>query len=119
MAKEYDELASMRNNLLHGTWFVGYQSSDDPDSAEFYVRKQTATKDGLGLLELPKTANELDELRKRCESVRNLVGAIQDCIPLVGDGSTIARRFKYEKDRWVLKPYWQLPRSQQKRVRTP
>ena len=71
--------------------------------------------DGLGLLDLPKTAEELNALRARCEAVRDQVGAIQDCIPLVGDGSSIERRFKKEGDDWVLKPYWKLPPSQAKR----
>jgi hypothetical protein len=44
LAREYGDLVNMRNNLLHGTWFIGYSSVDDPDAAEFYVRKQTSTR---------------------------------------------------------------------------
>lgn len=117
MGQEYEKLASMRNNLLHGTWFIGYRSAEDPEAEEFYVRKQTATKQGLGLLELPKTAKELDELRQRCELVRDHVGALLDCIPLVGNGSTIVRRFKFAQERWELRPYWQASPSKRERVR--
>jgi hypothetical protein len=119
IAREYNDLVNMRNNLLHGTWFIGYSSTEDPDAAEFYVRKQTSTKDGLGLLDLPKTAEELRALKVRCEAVRDQVGALQDCIPLLGDGSSIERRFKKEGENWVLKPYWKLSASERKRGRKP
>jgi hypothetical protein len=116
IAKDYSDLVSMRNNLLHGTWFVGSISVNDSEAATFRVRKQTSTKDGLGLLELPTTTKELDALKNRCEEVRLLVEPIRDCIPLVGDGSSIERRFTFDGKKWLLKPYWKLPPSQQKRT---
>ena len=34
---EYNELVSLRNTLLHGTWFVGYSSREDPNAENFMV----------------------------------------------------------------------------------
>ena len=31
----YEHLSNMRNNLLHGTWFVGFVSEDDPNAERF------------------------------------------------------------------------------------
>ena len=67
----YDDLANQRNDLLHGTWYVGYVSNDDPDSTEFFIRRFKPTKQGLyPVTKLPKTAGELKDLVKRCELVR-------------------------------------------------
>jgi hypothetical protein len=67
--KQYDYLVNMRNDLLHGTWYIGIgRSGLDPDHVEFHLEKYTTTKDGLKrMLELPRTANELKELTKLCD----------------------------------------------------
>ncbi len=115
LAKEYNSLTNMRNNLLHGTWFVGYRGTGDEDAAEFYVKKHVSTKRGLKALDLPKTASELRALTQHCEKMRDYVSALQDCIPLVGNGSSMERRFKQSGEEWELRPYWQLAPSEQKR----
>jgi hypothetical protein len=64
--KQYDHLANTRNNLLHGTWFIGGISFANPESETFYLQKYTASKRGLTELPLPRTAKELRELSERC-----------------------------------------------------
>jgi hypothetical protein len=114
IAKEYSDLTNMRNNLLHGTWFVGYigHEEDNLTAKEFYVRKHTSTKDGLSSLVLPKTAEELRALSQRCWETRDFIRAIQDCIPFVGNGSKLERRFKLTENGWEMRPYWRQPSSQ-------
>jgi hypothetical protein len=119
ISKGYTDLTNMRNNLLHGTWFVGYVTDTGDDAEEFHVRKNVATKDGLAALDLPKTATELLDEAQKCEQLRDWLRAIQDCIPLVGTGSSIERRFKFNGKAWELRPYWKLPPSQQKRTKGP
>jgi hypothetical protein len=67
--KEYNDLANTRNNLLHGTWFMGATTFSNPESENFYLHKYTASKHGLTELRLPKTARELRELSERCENL--------------------------------------------------
>ena len=33
--KKYSDLANLRNDLLHGTWFIGFISAQDKTSSEF------------------------------------------------------------------------------------
>jgi hypothetical protein len=78
---KYQDLANMRNDLLHGTWFVGYTSQDDPNSSEFYINRLKISGQGLSRPEgLPKTADELKYLAKRCDDVRDWIGHIEHCL---------------------------------------
>lgn len=78
--KEYSDLASTRNNLLHGTWYIGYSSPDDPNSEKFQIRKFGTTKQGLKRLELPEGAAELDALTNRCEATRDWLSVLCACL---------------------------------------
>jgi len=78
--KEYMDLANKRNNLLHGTWFIGYTSPDDPDSKTFQIRKFTTSQDGLKKLELPTEAAELDALTVRCIAARDWLSLLCACL---------------------------------------
>ena len=95
---KYDELVKQRNDLLHGTWFVGYPSSDDPFSSEFYIRKFKTTKRGLTAVQgLPKNAPELKELSERCEDVRNWILWLGSCL----SGTVkISDTFQHDRGIW-------------------
>jgi hypothetical protein len=97
---EYEALFSKRNNLLHATWFIGYMGADDPNSANFHVRKFTTTQTGLAQVPLPTTARELNELSSRCQEVRYWVGTIFGCL----DGYyKVTEKFEYcEKRCWLI-----------------
>jgi hypothetical protein len=94
---EYNDLTSKRNNLLHGTWFVGYPSIDDPFSAEFLVRKFATSKTGLTAIDLPKNAAQLKALSDRCESVRSWIGWLELCLT---GGLKIADTFQQDGKIW-------------------
>ncbi|MBX9773660.1 MAG: hypothetical protein K2Y71_04525 [Xanthobacteraceae bacterium] len=70
ISTEYMDLVSTRNNLLHGTWFVGHVSLAGigvDEAKEFFIRKHKPTKDGLDQLDLPKKPEELLKLVERCQ----------------------------------------------------
>jgi hypothetical protein len=94
----YDELSEKRNDMLHGTWFVGYPSTDDPFSEKFHVRRLTTTKRGLAVVSgLPKNAAELKKLAERCEDVRNWIGWLITCL----EGTVkVANSFQFEGKTW-------------------
>ncbi|MEH2486929.1 hypothetical protein [Bradyrhizobium sp. AZCC 2230] len=77
---EYSSLLSKRNELLHGTWFIGYGAPDDPNAERFLVRKYKTTADGLGNIELPKNVAELDELTQRCVDTFLWIGHLDICL---------------------------------------
>jgi hypothetical protein len=78
---KYETLANQRNDLLHGTWFVGYVSNDNPDSSEFLIRRLRTSKRGLSpVTGLPKTAAELKTLADQCKDVRYWLGYVEQCL---------------------------------------
>jgi hypothetical protein len=100
VAKQYDDLCNQRNDLLHGTWFVGFVSEQDPHSAEFFINRLKARKSGLSPASgLPKTAAELKSLADRCEAVRLWIGFIEEV--LKGD-LTMNEGFEFGEGTWWL-----------------
>ena len=78
---EYEWLANKRNDLLHGTWFIGYTDSNDPHSTKFHVSRHRTTAEGMKKLVMPETAQELDALSERCEETTSWIAAVQSCVP--------------------------------------
>jgi hypothetical protein len=95
---KYDSLANRRNDLLHGTWFVGYSSSEDLTASEFYIQKFRTSKQGLvPAADLPKNAVQVKALSERCDDVRNWVCWLITCL----EGTTkIADTFQNDKVTW-------------------
>ncbi len=92
---EYDALHWKRNELLHGTWFIGYTDFDDPNASQFDVRKYKITADGLKRAsELPKNADELRKLTARCNDARDWIGMVGFC--LSNQESSLTQYFKYK-----------------------
>jgi hypothetical protein len=99
---EYQALVNKRNILLHGAWFIGYPSFDDPDSKLFSVRKFKPTKTGLTKEETPKDAAELLRLRDRCKKLRDWISWLFACLPADGLGQTFAERFVFKEGSWQI-----------------
>ena len=79
--KEFSSLCQKRNDLLHGTWLMGYVAHDDPNASEFHIRRFRITADGLKrATELPKNASELIQLRDRCDDTRTWLGYVGFCL---------------------------------------
>jgi hypothetical protein len=103
--EEYSALYWKRNELLHGTWFMGYPDPNDPNASRFDVRKYKTTAEGLKRAELPKNAAELRNLASRCDDTRTWLGHVDFC--LRGEGS-ITDFFKLDGKEWKFFP---TPRS--------
>jgi hypothetical protein len=94
----YDSLVNKRNDLLHGTWFIGYISVDDPHSEDFHIRKLRATKQGLSSVkDLLKNAAALRVLSERCQAVRNWISWLGSCLQ---DTVKIADTFQFSDGTW-------------------
>lgn len=95
---KYESLVNRRNDLLHGTWFVGFVSVDDPHSANFHIRKLRGTKKGLSNVDdLPKSANELKSLTDQCGALRNWISWLGSCLR---DSVRIADTFQFTEGTW-------------------
>jgi len=81
IAAEYFDLIDTRNSLLHGTWFMGYSTREDPNSETFILRRLKPTKGGLEQEDVPKYAHELLALKDRCEDTKNWIAHIHYCVP--------------------------------------
>jgi hypothetical protein len=106
---EYEKLASKRNNLLHGTWYIGYQSADDAEASTFYIDKFATTGNGLSPVDMPKTAADLDDLRKRCEEARTWISTLHGCLPTSSAGLQIKECFEVSGKVW--KRIWPSPHT--------
>jgi hypothetical protein len=101
IATEYFELTNIRNTLLHGTWYIGYSTPDDPNAETFSLRKFKPTSSGLEKEDAPTRAFNLLALKDRCEDVRYWITFVHACIPrpnhahdLIGD------RFIFKDGKW-------------------
>jgi hypothetical protein len=103
IAGEYSELVNMRNNLLHGTWFIGYADADNPDAAKFFVNKFPAAATGLKLVDLPVSIEELDGLSVRCNRTRTWIGMVEACFVFSKTGLKFKEHFRRDGTKWMLK----------------
>lgn len=98
MEGEYSALNNKRNELLHGTWEIGYTSTEDPDNKKFRVRKFKTTRDGLSeATELPQDVTELSSLTNRCDGLRSWIAEIDFCMR---KNIRLATFFKKEEKKW-------------------
>jgi hypothetical protein len=99
MEGEYSALYNKRNELLHGTWFIGYTSEEDPHSKKFRIRKFKTTADGLAeAKELPQDVSELSSLTKRCDQMRIWIAEIDFCMR---KAKPLSDHFKREGTKWL------------------
>jgi len=105
---EYNDLCDKRNDLLHGTWFVGYTDSSNPDASEFIIHRFTSTKTGLAHLELEKNAAELLALVRRCERTRDWISLVHGCLAFSGVGLKISETFAVTGRQWCRRHNGQL-----------
>jgi hypothetical protein len=47
ISRHYGDLCNRRNDLLHGTWFVGYRSAEDDDGSKFHIHRLRVSGEGL------------------------------------------------------------------------
>jgi hypothetical protein len=97
---EYEALANKRNDLLHGTWFVGYASGEDPYAATFHVSRYRTAADGMSKLRLPSTAPELNILSDRCDQTATWISAILSCVPPSKAKLSVEKCFRRDGKIW-------------------
>jgi hypothetical protein len=102
---EYNHLTNLRNELVHGTWFVGFGGARDRESKEFFVRKLRAKASGLIQSELPKTASQLNALTQRCQNVHFWMLSLTTAFLVDDGGESVKTNFWYNKEqgKWSIR----------------
>jgi hypothetical protein len=98
MEDEFGSLAHKRNDMLHGTWLIGYTSYSDPHGEKFRVRKFKTSADGLiEAKEMPQDVTELSAITRRCDDLRTWVAEIEFCI---SKNRPLSTQFKRIENKW-------------------
>lgn len=102
MAGEYQELSKRRNQLLHGTWYIGWASSEDTDFTDINVFKMK-WKGATGELQSSplKDADELRSITANCDRLASEIQMLWGLFHL-SDGPRILNNFTKSNGRWVL-----------------
>lgn len=106
ISAEYEAVVEARNNLVHGTWYIGWALLDA--DKEFSVVKRKATTKGLARAKTPSTIAELNALTERCKELRFSVALLSGNFQLF-DPPRITQVFQRQKGKWA--PTIPRPRS--------
>ena len=94
---EYRSLVTSRNDLLHGTWFIGWASGADNDFSGLSVSKFKASTKGFAVAPTPKNIGELNVLIKRCKQLRDNMISLDMCFTIPEHHSVKSVFAKVEK----------------------
>ena len=73
---EYQDLAQLRNTLLHGTWYIGWTHEAQRDFSELTIlRGKSSLSEGFAFAKTPQSTADLKAITARCKShQRNING---------------------------------------------
>ena len=100
VAAEFEVVQQTRNNLLHGTWEVGWCGEHGDGMAVFSVAKLKPSRTGLSRAEVPSRPDELGRFADRCLAVQALIERVVQIMvtrPVPELGALLVR----EDDVWV------------------
>jgi hypothetical protein len=106
-ASEYEKLANLRNDLLHGTWRIGWATPDQEDFGDLIVHRARVWAGGYKFAELPKTTPELRQLAERCDELRKLFDRLWGAVTISlsrGEPSRVRFNVRKENDKWLPQP---------------
>lgn len=78
--KEIQDLTKLRNDVIHGTWFIGWVSSDDTEFTDALGIKFKKDKDGVATKNFSWKKNDFDELTEKAKELTNLLARLSGCI---------------------------------------
>ena len=100
ISTDYSTLLGRRNDLIHGTWRIGWASADADNFSEIAVSKFKATASGLASVPPPKDIAELEQLSRQCTDTAHLVRCLIACLAWPS-GPRILANFVCEKKTWT------------------
>lgn len=100
ISKDFPKAVKNRNNLLHGTWYIGYGDGVSEPSPEVPVLKFKVTKGGIQ--SAPKLS-DIEALRALSSECRRLTQIFFLLTAVLGNLGPPTKFFKHEEGRWVAK----------------
>ena len=106
VAGDYSDVVRQRNDLIHGTWYIGWASSSQTDFSDMAVAKFKATKTGLGSASTPKNASELRSIIAECDRLGHLIRSLESAMATPTTGTLfgsdgVQRNFREDGDKWI------------------
>ena len=77
LGREVQALLSARNNILHGTPFIGWASAEQEDFSELTIMKWGVSAKGWKVTETPKSVSAVMELVNRCSRAETAANCIR------------------------------------------
>lgn len=99
LATEYQDLAKRRNDIVHGTWLIGWvHMTPETILRDLFVQKKKVTGRGLAEEDLPKNIAELQVLTDRCDDAKLLIAALYQNFSMFG---RITQALRKVDGKWV------------------
>ncbi len=78
--KRFQELTSARNDIIHGTWFIGWGNESTTDFSSASGMKFHKNKTGAVIKNLAQTAESFQELTDEARSLHAIFSRLYGCI---------------------------------------
>lgn len=95
----FQRLTEKRNDIVHGTWFVGWASEDQEDFSAIRGFKDSISKSGSGFKPLPESVEKIAALTREAEELGSLVSRLDGCFRC---GFKVSKNFVQENGKWVV-----------------
>lgn len=82
VCKDVRELIQTRNEIIHGTWFIGWASSEDTDFSVASGVKPTNTKNGVEHRKISRTRADFDKHIDECHRLQELLARIAGVVQM-------------------------------------
>jgi hypothetical protein len=96
---ELSEMIRLRNDILHGTWHIGWANPADQDFSKMNGYKIKPSKAGWDQAKLPETAEQLEEVAARCSELSQIAFRLMCCFYPVR--LSVRKNFVKVDGRWL------------------
>ncbi len=107
-ATRFRNLTEIRNDFVHGTWFIGWANPEDTDFSEIRGYKLNPNKKGMTLKVLPKSVDEIRANIAEAKKINALFMRFFGCMQLAnmspGNGDFSKNFTKSDDGEWLPEP---------------
>jgi hypothetical protein len=93
--KRYQDMAKIRNDIIHATWFIGHSKEDQEDFSIIEGFKFKGSSSGMGPVKLPETVEEMSEHILECDRISSIFRKIAYCVAHEGT-LTFSKSFEFQ-----------------------
>ena len=97
----FQKLTEKRNDIIHGTWFIGWANEQDTEFSNAAGFKHHRNKDGATVKAFDFSAADFDKLTDEAETLSNLMSRISGCFNL---DKSLTNNFSVSQDGTVSLP---------------